>query len=224
MSKVYAIVEQKRRARACAYLTYDRATDEYHIVISDWATPDDLPFLLSLLLEKTGNRAIDPKWARRWVEERVPPPSRQNLGAILKANGLTEYDPFALLVAARGQSAQDDFIIRECPAREAFQSCASTFGAPEQLTYQFVALDANAQDDAEKPTQSESLARIAGREIANARKRYGLTQVDLAKRTGIDQAVLSRIESGRANPTLGLLEDVAAAMGLSIKIEISDSE
>ena len=56
-----------------------------------------------------GKREVDPHWSRRWVEERIVPPSRQNIGQVLKANGLVEYDDFALLVHGMGRCSQDDF-------------------------------------------------------------------------------------------------------------------
>lgn len=46
----------------------------------------------------------------------------------------------------------------------------------------------------------------------------GLTQKQLAARAGITQAVLSRTESGTGNPTLALLEEIAAALGMQLGI------
>ena len=42
--------------------------------------------------------------------------------------------------------------------------------------------------------------------IIDARHQSGLTQKELAEKTGIDQAAISRIESGNANPTLNTLD------------------
>lgn len=49
----------------------------------------------------------------RWVRQRVTPPERQNLGQILKANNMAEYDEFKLLVKNEGRSCQDECYIVE---------------------------------------------------------------------------------------------------------------
>ena len=48
----------------------------------------------------------------------------------------------------------------------------------------------------------------------------GLTQQQLAEKTGIDQAAISRIESGRANPTLNTLDALAEGVGASLLVKI----
>ena len=51
---------------------------------------------------------IDSRWSEKWVEQRIIPRDRQNLGAILRDNHLKDYDPFRLLQLSRGRGAQDD--------------------------------------------------------------------------------------------------------------------
>ena len=55
--------------------------------------------------------------------------------------------------------------------------------------------------------------------MIDARKVSGLTQKDLAERTGIAQADISKLENGTRNPTLKLLKKLAAGMGMQLKIE-----
>lgn len=55
--------------------------------------------------------------------------------------------------------------------------------------------------------------------MIDARKASGLTQKQLADRTGITQADISRLESGNANPSLRTLQRLAAGMGMRIKLE-----
>lgn len=55
--------------------------------------------------------------------------------------------------------------------------------------------------------------------MIDARKSSGLTQKQLAERTGIAQADISKLESGNANPSLKTLQRLAAGMGMKIKIE-----
>lgn len=50
-------------------------------------------------------------FSRLWVQQRIVPPDRQNLGRILRENGLREYDEFALLMLANGRCAQDDYYL-----------------------------------------------------------------------------------------------------------------
>lgn len=55
------------------------------------------------------------------------------------------------------------------------------------------------------------------RQLVLLRKREGLTQKELAAKTGIDQAEISRLERGSSNPTLETLQRLAAAFqGVSL--------
>lgn len=55
--------------------------------------------------------------------------------------------------------------------------------------------------------------------IVNARTSQNLTQNELAKRTGINQADISKLENGTRNPSVNLLKRLAEGMGMSLKIE-----
>lgn len=55
--------------------------------------------------------------------------------------------------------------------------------------------------------------------IIDARKASGLTQKQLAEKTGIAQADISKLEHGNANPSLKTLQRLAAGMGMKLKIE-----
>lgn len=57
------------------------------------------------------------------------------------------------------------------------------------------------------------------RVIVNARTSQNLTQNELAKRTGINQADISKLENGTRNPSVNLLKRLAEGMGMSLKIE-----
>ena len=57
------------------------------------------------------------------------------------------------------------------------------------------------------------------RAIVNARTSQNLTQNELAKRTGINQADISKLENGPRNPSVNLLKRLAEGMGMSLKIE-----
>lgn len=55
--------------------------------------------------------------------------------------------------------------------------------------------------------------------LLNAREAAGLTQKDLAERTGIAQGDISKLESGNGNPSLRTLQRLAAGMGMKLKLE-----
>ncbi len=57
--------------------------------------------------------------------------------------------------------------------------------------------------------------------IINARTKKGVTQKDLAKRMGTKQSVISRLESGRANPSLAFLKKLADALDSKLEIKFS---
>ena len=55
--------------------------------------------------------------------------------------------------------------------------------------------------------------------MLEARKSSGLTQKQLAERTGIAQADISKIETGEANPSLNTLKRLAFGMDMRLKLE-----
>ena len=55
--------------------------------------------------------------------------------------------------------------------------------------------------------------------MIDARKASGLTQQQLAEKTGIAQADISKLENGSANPSLRSLRRLAAGMGMQLKLE-----
>lgn len=54
--------------------------------------------------------------------------------------------------------------------------------------------------------------------VIDARKKLNLTQKELSDRSGIDQADISRIERGLANPTLKLLQKLAHGMDMDLEL------
>lgn len=55
--------------------------------------------------------------------------------------------------------------------------------------------------------------------IVEARTSQHLTQKELAERTGINQADISKLENGTRNPSINLLKRLADGMGMTLKIE-----
>jgi DNA-binding XRE family transcriptional regulator len=60
-----------------------------------------------------------------------------------------------------------------------------------------------------------------GRRIAEARLARDLTQKQVAKIAGIDQADVSNIERGAANPTFNTLNALVSAVGMEIDLKKS---
>lgn len=61
--------------------------------------------------------------------------------------------------------------------------------------------------------------RVRGDSIAAARRLRGITQTELAKRTGIAQGAISRIESGKANPSVKTLTRLADGLNMNIALD-----
>ncbi len=57
------------------------------------------------------------------------------------------------------------------------------------------------------------------RAIVDARTSQNLTQKELAERTGINQADISKLENGTRNPSVNLLKRLADGMGMDLRIE-----
>ena len=58
-----------------------------------------------------------------------------------------------------------------------------------------------------------NLCALVGENIRRHRRAAGLTQEELAHRANLDRTYLSDIERGIRNPTIMLLQDIAAVCG-----------
>jgi transcriptional regulator with XRE-family HTH domain len=59
------------------------------------------------------------------------------------------------------------------------------------------------------------MRRLVGRNFARLRQERGLTQEEVAARSGFSQQYLSGLERGRRNPTIITLYELAEALGVS---------
>ena len=64
------------------------------------------------------------------------------------------------------------------------------------------------------------IATKVGCAVQVARCQAGISQSELAKRTGINQADISRIERGSANPSMATLDRIAKALDAKLSITI----
>lgn len=100
------------RDRVIAYLIYHERSRRFYAEIPQEVNEWEAPAMFYGFV-KRGVRSIDHEWTMRWVRQRIVPSERQNIGAILKNNGLKYYDEYKLLCLCEGRCAQDEtYIIR----------------------------------------------------------------------------------------------------------------
>ena len=61
-------------------------------------------------------------------------------------------------------------------------------------------------------------------QYVQCRKMQGITQAELARRTGIPRSNITSFESGNYNPSLELLVRIAAALGMSLQMRLTEKE
>jgi transcriptional regulator with XRE-family HTH domain len=59
---------------------------------------------------------------------------------------------------------------------------------------------------------------IAGLLVARVRRQSGLSQSELARRSGVDRAALNAYEKGRRQPSVAALARIAAAAGMELDL------
>jgi DNA-binding XRE family transcriptional regulator len=81
-------------------------------------------------------------------------------------------------------------------------------------------------DYADPVPQSELVTMLQlAAELKKARQDRRLSLADVAKRSGIDKAALSRIENGQnTNPTIATLETIARSIGARLKFQLETSK
>lgn len=72
------------------------------------------------------------------------------------------------------------------------------------------------EKEAETGTGLQRWINFVSERIRTLRKEAGLTQEELAERSGLPQSHISRLESGKHSPSRVTLEKIAAALGLPI--------
>lgn len=114
--RIFAIRdEHDEGAKAAAYLFCYEKEGRFYIELPDDADPWNTPLILSSIL-KRGERTVNAYWSKVWVQQRIVPPDRQNIGQILKESGMDRYDELRLLIASEGRCAQDSYYLEEISA------------------------------------------------------------------------------------------------------------
>lgn len=109
--KIFAIrSESAKKAENLAYLIYYESEKTFYIELPEDADEWETPLILSSYLKK-GEKTVSPQHSKMWVQQRIVPADRQNLGQILKDNNMESYDEFELLKLSKGRCAQDDYYL-----------------------------------------------------------------------------------------------------------------
>jgi ribosome-binding protein aMBF1 (putative translation factor) len=75
-----------------------------------------------------------------------------------------------------------------------------------------------AEPGAAEAYDAARLAFELGRSVRELRERRGWSQTQLAKVSGMTQSAVARFEAGGTVPTLAVLERLAAALDVSLKV------
>lgn len=68
------------------------------------------------------------------------------------------------------------------------------------------------------------MRQLVGRNVRRVREERGLTQEQLAERSGFTQQYISGLENGRRNPTVVTVYELAHALGVSHLVLLSDPD
>ena len=68
--------------------------------------------------------------------------------------------------------------------------------------------------------EQKSTGKSVVEQYVQCRKMQGLTQAELAKKAGIPRSNITRFESGNYNPSLELLVRIAAALGMTLQMQL----
>lgn len=58
--------------------------------------------------------------------------------------------------------------------------------------------------------------------VCSHRKKHNLTQRQLAEKAGVPQSTIGRIESGKTEPSINMLEKIASATNCVLKVSFQE--
>ena len=125
--QIFAIRDElEAQKKNIAFLIYYEQEKRFYIELPEDADEWDTPLLLSSFV-KRGEHTVNSYWSRLWVQQRIVPPDRQNLGQILRDNNLDSYDEFELLLLSEGRCAQDSYYLAPVSENELPQEFKARF-------------------------------------------------------------------------------------------------
>ena len=107
---VFEIHDKAEKNKMLGYLFFYERSRRFFAEILSELDEWNAPFIFESHV-KRGIYSIDSIWSKKFVNQRIIPSDRQNLGSILKENGLKSYDEFKLLQLSEGRCAQDDLYL-----------------------------------------------------------------------------------------------------------------
>lgn len=114
--RIFAIKDDTLpKDKILGYLIYYEIARSFFIEVEEHTDPWELPLILFDFARRK-EYSLDSYWSQRWIQQRIVPRDRQNLGEILRENGLKRYDEFDFLMLASGRCGQDDCYLEEIPA------------------------------------------------------------------------------------------------------------
>ena len=113
----FEIRDKAQDGRLLGYLFYYERSKRYFTELMRDTDEWTCPFIFSGFVKK-GIYSIDPVWSGKFVGQRIIPRDRQNLGIILKENGLKAYDENKLLLLSEGRCAQDELYLVRISEKE----------------------------------------------------------------------------------------------------------
>lgn len=113
----FEICNKAEKGRLLGYLLYYERSKRFFAEILEGMDEWSAPFIFASCVKK-GIYSIDSLWSGKFVAQRIIPNDRQNLGSILKENGLKAYDELKLLQLSEGRCAQDDLYLVRIQEKE----------------------------------------------------------------------------------------------------------
>lgn len=114
---VFEIRNKAEKGRLLGYLFYYERSKRFFAKLLSELDEWNAPFIFSGHIRR-GEYDIDSVWSKKFVEQRIIPSDRQNLGSILKENGLKSYDECKLLQLSDGRCAQDELYVVRIPEKD----------------------------------------------------------------------------------------------------------
>ncbi len=108
--RIYEIRDEDEN-REVGILLYYEKEGSFIVELKDGLDEWSAPFLFASYVKK-GVFTIPRSDSFVWVQNRIIPPSRQNIGMILKNHGLKEYDEMKFLELSEGKCSQDSLYIK----------------------------------------------------------------------------------------------------------------
>jgi len=110
MEKTFHICDAAQDDAHVADLFYNTETERFRIIIDPSVNVSKLPLSLKMHAER-GRYELNESFAMDWIRQRICPPSRHNISAILREAGLREYSEFGILSWTQGYSDMDDLYL-----------------------------------------------------------------------------------------------------------------